>query len=95
MPGADAFIKHPDIEVSAAEAFPKFDRPEARGSDIPHNSEGGGVRAETFLEFLKWLSEQIKKRSELEANVSPQTATRVAHVPRVAAAAGRGWQASN
>ena len=53
MPEADAFIKHPDIEVSVAEAFPKFDRPEARGSDIPHNSEGGGVRAETFLEFQK------------------------------------------
>ena len=53
MPGADALINIKTLEVSVAEAFPKFDRPEARGSDIPHNSEGGGVRAETFLEFQK------------------------------------------
>ena len=53
MPGADALINIQTSEVSVAEAFPKFDRPEARGSDIPHNSEGGGVRAETFFEFQK------------------------------------------
>ena len=53
MPGADALINIKTLEVLVAEAFPKFDRPEARGSDIPHNSEGGGVRAETFLEFQK------------------------------------------
>ena len=53
MPGADALINIQTLEESVAEAFPKCDRPEARGSDIPHKSEGGDVSAETFLEFQK------------------------------------------